>query len=215
MQRWRPPPNLWYPGALELIRKAAIQPARLGILPGAFNPPTRAHLALARSALGFVDEVLFALPSKFPHKTYSETTMEQRLQMLRAAVEAEPRFSIGVTDRGLFIDIARAARKHFPAAELFFLCGRDAAERIVNWNYGQPDATRHMLEEFRLLVAPRHGDYVPPEELRFAIGSLPLSDYDECSGTQVRERVARGETWHYLVPAEIVPMVEEFYGKPR
>src|ERR1700704_422903 len=64
--------------ALEFFRRAAGQPARLGILPAAFNPPTRAHLALAQSALATVDEVLFVLPRAFPHKPYEDATFDQR-----------------------------------------------------------------------------------------------------------------------------------------
>src|SRR5579863_363849 len=59
---------LYYNGtvALEFFRRAAGEPHSLGVLPAAFNPPTRAHLALARAALGIVEEVLLVLPREFP-----------------------------------------------------------------------------------------------------------------------------------------------------
>ena len=55
---------------IEFFRRAEGRPRRLGILPGTFNPPTRAHVALAEAALGEVDEALFVLPRSFPHKEY-------------------------------------------------------------------------------------------------------------------------------------------------
>src|SRR5260370_15230746 len=78
--------------ALEFFRGAAGRPARLGILPAAFNPPTRAHLALAQAALSTVDEVLFVLPRGFPHKAYEDATFDQPVQLLMTATRAAPRY---------------------------------------------------------------------------------------------------------------------------
>src|SRR5258706_8535605 len=110
--------------ALEFFRRAAGQPARLGILPAAFNPPTRAHLALAQSALATVDEVLFVLPRTFPHKPYEDATFDQRVQMLMAATGNEPRYSIAASDRGLFVEIAAECREAYSKnnTQLLFIC---------------------------------------------------------------------------------------------
>src|SRR5580698_6254023 len=165
-------------------------PAKLGILAGAFNPPTRAHLAMAEAALCVVDEVLFVLPRVFPHKEYSGATLEARVEMLRAALDGHPRFSLATTDAGLFIDIAREARGHYGSgAELYFLCGRDAAERIVNWDYGAGVGIREQLEMFSLLVASRGGAYEAPAEFRHCVRGITLPDgLDEISSSEVRRR---------------------------
>ena len=185
---------------------------RLGILPGTFNPPTRAHLALARAALGHVDRVLFMLPRAFPHKDYAGASFDERLEMLRRATADEPRFQYAATDRGLFIDIARECREKYADVALAFLCGRDAAERIVNWDYGRPDAFREMLEVFELLVASRGGAYEPPAALARRIHALQLdASCEEVSATGVRERIARRQPWEHLVPEAIVPMVRRIY----
>jgi nicotinate (nicotinamide) nucleotide adenylyltransferase len=199
--------------ALEFFRRAAGQPARLGILPAAFNPPTRAHLTLAQSALATVDEVLFVLPRNFPHKSYEDATFDQRVQMLMAATASEPRYSIAASDRGLFIEIAAECReKYSKVGQLLFICGRDAAERIVAWDYGEPDAFRRMLDHFELLVAARHGEYEPPAEIRDRVHALDVpGEIDAISATEVRDRLRRGAPWEHLVPAEIVPLVREFY----
>jgi nicotinate-nucleotide adenylyltransferase len=197
---------------VEFFRRAPGAPRRLGILSGTFNPPTRAHLALARAALAEVDEVLFVLPRVFPHKPYEGASFEQRIEMLVAACAGEPRFSIGATGRGLFIEIAGECRREYPGATLAFLCGRDAAERIVNWDYGRPGAFAAMLDVFELLVAARGGDYVPPEAFASRIHTLQMdANYDEVSATEVRDRMGRGASWEELVPPEIVPMVRKIY----
>lgn len=183
--------------------KAPVEPRRLGILPGTFNPPTCAHLALAQAALPKLDEVLFVIPRVFPHKDYAGATLEQRLAMLRRAVAHESRFSIGISDGGLFVDIGRESRRFYPEANILFLCGRDAAERIVNWDYGDAGPFASLLEDFSLLVANRNGRYDPPEHLAHRVELLACEDLDEVSSTEVRNRIATGAEWRHLVPDAI------------
>ena len=170
-------------------------------------------MALAKAAVRVVDEVLFVLPRVFPHKDWKGARFEDRVRMLDAAIGQEKRFSIAASDRGLFIEIARECRQDYGAdTELHFLCGRDAAERMVNWDYGRPEAIGEQLVELQLLVAPRRGNYEPPAELRGRIHPLPLEqDYDELSASEVRERIARGDAWEHLVPEAIVELVREAY----
>ncbi len=125
----------------------------MAILAESFNPPTLAHLALAEAALTRADQVLFVLPKVFPHKDYEGATMGERVAMLRAAVEGNERWPVGVADRGLFIEIASEAKEHYPDSDLWFVCGRDAAERIVAWDYGDPAAFADMLASFGLLAS--------------------------------------------------------------
>ncbi len=81
------------------------------------------------------------------------------VEMLDAAGLASPH-SIACTSQGLFIDIAREVREHYGTeAKLSFICGRDAAERILHWDYGRPGVVEEMLRVFELLVAPRGGHF--------------------------------------------------------
>jgi nicotinamide-nucleotide adenylyltransferase len=198
---------------MDFFRRASARPRRLAVLPGTFNPPTRAHLALARAALASADEVLFVLPRAFPHKAYTGASFDDRLRMLAAAAGDEPRFSIAATDEGLFIEVARQCRQAYgTGVELLILCGRDAAERAVTWDYGSPGAFRDQLEEYGLLVAPRGGLYQPPAGFEDRIQALPeIEGCDEVSATDVRERIRRGEAWEHLVPRTIIEMVRASY----
>jgi nicotinate-nucleotide adenylyltransferase len=197
---------------VELISQLPSEPGRLAILPGSFNPPTRAHLELARAALSMVDAVLFVLPRRFPHKRYEGTTLDQRVEMLRLSLSEEARFGAAISSGGLFIEIARECRDLWPDAELDFLCGRDAAERIVNWDYGDPRAFPRQLEEFGLIVAPRDGEYCIPPQLSRRVRQLPFSPHDDVSSTEVRRRVAAGEEWRDLVPESIRALVTSLYS---
>lgn len=198
---------------MEFLRRAMGEARRLGVFPGTFNPPTRAHLALARAGFAVVDEVVFVLPRALPHKGWEGARFEDRLRLLETAIGEDPRFSIAASEKGLFIEIARECREAYGAgAELYFLCGRDAAERVVNWDYEQPGAFLEQLREFQLLVAARKGVYEPPARMRGRIHALPMEqDYDELSASEVRGRIRRGEPWEHLVPEAIVGSVKQVY----
>jgi nicotinate-nucleotide adenylyltransferase len=207
---------------LEFYRQPFVRPTRIerdkagpnkvGILAGSFNPPTVAHLELAKAASAHVDLIACVVPRVLPHKEYSGATLEQRVEMLEAAGLAIPH-SIASTSQGLFIDIAREFREHYGnGTRLFFICGRDAAERILDWDYGRPGVVEEMLREFELLVAPRGGHFSPPAEYRHRIHTLHVSGYEEVSSTEVRERISRGESWEQLVPEKIRERVREIYS---
>ena len=200
--------------ALEFVKPAGRAVSRLGVLPGTFNPPTRAHLALAQAALGCCDEILFVLPRALPHKEFSGVRFPDRLKLLQMAVAAHPRFAAASSSGGLFLEIARECRAAYgEQVELAFLCGRDAAERIVEWKYPREDMLAQMFDQFSLLVARRRGEYAAPDHLASRIQCLDLGNgWDGVSATEVRERIAAGLDCRDLVPPAILPEVLRVYG---
>jgi len=201
---------------MEFLRRAKGSPSRVGVFPGTFNPVTVAHVALAQAALSRVDEVVYTLPRVFPHKLYSHShaSFAQRLQLLSAVAGEGEACSIASAEGGLFVEIAAECHAAYGAqTALTFLCGRDAAERIVSWDYGDPGALAAMLRQFDLLVAARRGEYAPPPEFRHVIQPLELAgEFDHVSATEVREKIARGEPWEHLVPRAVRRLALEIYG---
>jgi nicotinate-nucleotide adenylyltransferase len=198
-----------------------VRAKRVGVIAGAFNPVTRAHVALAEAARAHVDEVVFAVPRAFPHKEYDGASVDQRMEMLRrvcgdVGCEHPLREArVEMVDGGLFVDIAREVRRSRPGSEIYVVCGRDAAERMVTWNYNDPGELDGIFKELHLLVAGRQGAYRAPDHLRSRIHSLALPPhFDEVSSTEVRRRIAEGEAWRHLVPESIVDLVNQIYG-PR
>jgi cytidyltransferase-like protein len=196
---------------MRFVYKAQGAPSSVAILAGAFNPPTAAHLALADTALSVVDEVLLAIPQSFPHKTFEGASLEQRLAMMERLAASRRGLSAAVAEGGLFAEIAREARSYYGNASVHLLCGRDAAERIIHWDYGDPDFVDRMLGEFGLLVAPRAGEFQPPERFRSTVRTLHMGDYDECSSTRLRDAIRAGEDWRRLVPDAITDIVNDLY----
>jgi len=119
-----------------------------------------------------------------------------------------------ISEGGLFIEIAQECRAAYgPGVQLAFVCGRDAAERVVGWDYGKTNAINQMLETFQLLVACRQGAYEPPAHLRQYIRALALpADLNAVSASDVRRRIRERAPWQHLVPDAIVPILNEMRG---
>ena len=191
---------------LQFHKGSAVTRGRLGVLPGAFNPPTNAHLALARAAKTQhrLNQVVFLVPRVFPHKDFVGASFEDRLALLEGALRGSPSFAIASSEGGFFIEIARSFRAACHPVELFLLCGRDAALRIADWDYGDGPSFANQLEEFQLLVASRLGAYSPPEEYRGRIHAVELpTSLDRVSSSAVRQAIAEGKPWEQLVPEAV------------
>jgi nicotinate-nucleotide adenylyltransferase len=196
--------------ALEFHYRSLLWNARrIVVFPGAFNPPTVAHVAIARAARTWAAEVVWTLPRAFPHKGFEGADLPMRLDMLLRLAADEPGMSVAVASGGLYVEIADEARQFFGAGlEIGLLCGRDAAERIAAWDYGTPGVFESMIERYPLLVAGRAGEYLPAP--RHADRIIPLTmdpAFNEVSSTEVRRRIAAGEPWRHLVPESVAGLI--------
>jgi len=200
--------------ALEFIARSVHTSRSVVLFPGTWNPPTIAHLEIARAALRHAEEVIWILPRAFPHKAFEGATFEARLRMLERITRAQEHFSVAVSDAGLYAEIAIEAREQFgEATDIALAMGRDAAERIAGWDYGRPGVFDEFVRAFRLMVAARSGEYVPARHHADRISALRMrSNWDEVSSSEVRRRIAAGEEWRHLVPFEISDVVAELYS---
>jgi nicotinate-nucleotide adenylyltransferase len=199
--------------ALEFLYRAPRNPARIALFPGTWNPPTIAHVDIARMARNHADEVIWILPRAFPHKGFEGAGFEARRDMLETLARQRAGFSAAVSDGGLYAEIAAEARDYFgPRPEIALVLGRDAAERIASWDYGAPGVFDEFLQRHRLLVAARSGEYEPASHHLDLISTLPMeSSWDDVSSSEVRRRIASGEDWRALVPPAIAGIVEHLY----
>ena len=199
--------------ALEFIYRAVRNPARVALFPGTWNPPTIAHVDIARMARCQADEVIWILPRVFPHKGFEGAGFEARRSMLETLARQHAGFSAAVSDGGLYAEMAAEARDYFGAGtEIALVLGRDAAERIAAWDYGAPGVFDDFVRRHRLLVADRSGEYEPAGHHRERITKLPMeSSWDAVSSSEVRRRIADGEDWRMLVPPAIAEIVRDLY----
>lgn len=182
---------------------AATDAGPLLLLPGAFNPPTSAHLALARSSLHAVPgaRFFFTLGTTILNKEQTErASLLDRLLLLDQIARRVGDLGVLLTNRGLYVEQAAAAQTAFPQApDLFFVVGYDKIEQIFDAHYYQDRdaALRELFSLAQLLVAPRAGheatdvaallDRPENQPFRAAIRLLPLStEYRQVSSSQIR-----------------------------
>jgi len=201
---------------LRFHKGEPIKKGRLGVFPGAFNPVTSAHLALADAAQqgADLDQVLFVLPESFPHKDWEGAALEQRIELLKLALESESRWkqwAIASSSAGLFIEIAREVREDCgKKVKIFLLCGADAAERAATWDYQDLPPFGEQLKEFQMIVASRRNFYTPPPEYQHSIQWVELPEsLGTISSTKIRKSVQEGRPWEHWTPEPVSRRIQE------
>jgi nicotinate-nucleotide adenylyltransferase len=193
--------------------------ARVGVLPGSFDPLTAAHAALARAALrhGGLSSLLFLLNVYVVDKAdTAQAALADRALVLLRHVARRPRCGVAVCNRGLYVEEAEALAPLVPAgAELWFVVGHDKIEQIFDPRYyADRDAALDRLFALAgLLVAPRGRAgraaltalLARPENARYRgrVRPLPLPRaYREESATALRAALAAGaDVRRRLAPA--------------
>jgi len=138
-----------------------------------------------------------------------QSSLEDRLAMLRAAVEWDRRFEVSDVElrRGgvsYTIESVRHFRSAFPRDELFWIIGGDQLPQLNQW---KDIAELAQLVEFIFLERPRHPAKQTPD-----IPGLRLHRCDghliEISSSELRQRVRRGLSLHYFCPQKVIAHIE-------
>lgn len=189
---------------------------RIGIFGGTFDPPHNGHVALARACQKelALDEVLFVPAAQNPLKSSGpRASAAHRLAMLGLLAAGEP--GIGVVDLELqkggasyTVDTLTDLTIANPA-DYWFLLGADALKGFGEWKNPQK-----ILRLARLGVVLRpsqaDADVVTrfSEPYRDRIDLVRMTPVD-VSSTEIRQRVARGQTIAPYVPQPIQAYIEE------
>ena len=136
-----------------------MNPRRIGMLGGMFDPVHAGHLQLARVALDELAlDALHMVPCHLPnHRAAAAASPQARLAMLSLATQDEPR--IVVDDRecrrqemSYTVDTLMSLSGQFPGATLVLVLGEDAFAGLERWHRWQ-----QILELAHLLVVSRPG----------------------------------------------------------
>jgi nicotinate (nicotinamide) nucleotide adenylyltransferase len=198
---------------------------RLGIFPASFNPPTKAHVALVREARKQynLDEILVLLDLQAMDKKILGASLAHRLFMLSLLFRRDPRISIGLSNRGLFVEKLRPLQKHYPASTtFFFMVGFDTVIRIMDKKYyrNRNHSLRQLFRKSYLLVANRgEQDKKAFQELlgrpehrafRSRVGFFRLPKvFCAHSSSLVRDRIQQGKSVREWVPPIVLPFIQD------
>ena len=197
---------------LAEYRGKALEPLRIGILGGTFDPVHNGHIQMGKAAyeefgLSCVLMIPCGLP---PHKdTGKVTPAEHRLRMLEIACGGIPYFEVKdleIIRKGYTysVDTLRQLRQCYPeGTEFYYIVGSDTLCDLVNWR-----DYRTVFRLTRFLVIPRQGmDQQPVEEemerLQREFGArIEVCDRPclEVSSTQIRSLARKGRSMGALLP---------------
>ncbi len=170
------------------------RPRRVGVFGGAFDPPHRAHVALARAAIAQLglDELRILPTGQAWHKARALSPAEHRLAMARLAFEGQPQVTIDARELQragptYTIDTLQDLAAELPGVELYLLMGADQWQAFDTWRRWQDIA-----KCARLCVLARPGAPAPlPRPGLPAPQLLELPPLD-CSATAIRQALAAG-----------------------
>jgi nicotinate-nucleotide adenylyltransferase len=178
---------------------------KIGIFGGTFDPIHHGHLILARDAVETLqlDKVVFVPAAISPHKLARKPTAPAiRLEMLRAAIEAEAPFAVDALELerpspSYAVDTVETLRQREPGAEFFYLIGEDNIARLSTWH-----RFPELSQMVQFAVLDRSG-------LNTAHPYPAIRRHLDISATDIRKRVASGRSIRYLVPPAVETIIRE------
>ena len=187
---------------------------KIGFLGGCFDPVHFGHLIAAQDAYEQyrLDRLVLVPAAQAPLKPQDvQSSAEERLAMLRAAIEWDKRFEISDVElrRGgvsYTIDSARHFRALHPNDQLYWVIGGDQLPNLHLW---KDIAELASLMEFIFLERPGFPVKATPD-----VPGLRLHRCDghllAISSTELRERTRRGLSLDYFVPHKAIVYIKEF-----
>lgn len=186
---------------------------RVCLFGGSFNPVHNGHLAVARAALQteLVDKVWFMVSPQNPFKQ-NQTLLDdaKRLEMVRVAVEDEPRmkasdYEFRLPRPSYTWHTLQALRRDYPDTEFSLLIGGDNWAKFSDWFHAQD-----ILASHRIMVYPRSGADFDCSQLPPGVTLLDVPMCD-ISSTLIREKLHRGESVEGLMPQRSAKLAMEYY----
>lgn len=203
---------------------------RIGILGGTFDPIHCGHLDLGAAAKAALDlSTLWVVPTSAPpHRAATVASGFHRFAMVALAIAGRPGWQ--ASD----VEMSRAAPSYtfdtlrgfhargYAPSELFFVIGADAFSDITTWKH-YPD----ILEEAHFAVVSRPGYRVGDMRGRLpALAKRMVEARDpgmpaapsiilleartpDVSSTEIRGRLASGESLTGLVPGSVAQHIEQ------
>lgn len=189
---------------------------RIGLYGGTFDPIHLGHLILAEQCREQLrlDAVWFIPAGEPPHKPPGgRTPGRQRLDMIELAISGHAAFralDLEITRSGPSFTVETLAQLHHqhPTAEFWWLMGADALRDFPTWR--EPE---RILTLGRMAAVNRGGIESPEttaarQQFRDRIDDVEMPAIT-LSASDIRQRVATGQSVRYLVPRAVEVYIEQ------
>ncbi len=194
----------------------------IAIFGGSFNPPTIAHINLAKQILDKmknIEKIIF-VPVSTKYNKQGLAPDEDRLELLKTICQDHPNMEVSSLElnspRQLYtIETLKIMQKQNPDKTIYFIVGTDNLKELETWH-----AANEILQQFKIIVLERDNDIME----KIISNSLFLKQYRESfiklnfnkiklSSSYIRQKVQMGEEIKELVPEKIYKDILKIYKK--
>lgn len=165
---------------------------KYGFFGGSFNPPTYAHLEIAKRALKEVglNKVFFVPVGNYYNKPELEDE-KARFYMLNLMCKGESNIEVedielNIKKRMTAIDAFKKIDNKYKKTENYFIMGADNFVKTPGWN-----DSMNLLKNYNIIVFNRGKLNIKSEEENIRI--LKIEKYKDCRSGIIRELAKKGE----------------------
>ncbi|MDZ5470911.1 nicotinate-nucleotide adenylyltransferase (plasmid) [Bacillus sp. 31A1R] len=185
---------------------------KIGILGGTFDPPHFGHLLIANEVLESLDlDGIWFLPNQEPpHKKKSNVSNQDRIQMLKKAIEGNEKFQLETMELerpgpSYTYDTVKLLQSKHTDIQFYFIIGADMVEYLPKW---------YKIDELVQLihfVGVKRPSY--NVQTSYPILYVDVPEFD-ISSSMIRNRLKEGKTVRYLLPDTVINYMEakQLYG---
>lgn len=193
----------------------------IAVFGGSFNPPTIAHINLAKQILKNIENVekVVFVPVSTKYNKSGLATDEDRYSMLETICNEEEKLEVSCielnSNRQLYtIETLETIQKNNPNYDIYFILGTDNLKELETWH-----TSEKLLQNFKVIVLERDNDIMENiiennkflKQYKDSFIKLESIEKIDLSSSYIRECIQKGQAITDLVPREIEEKVIKTY----
>lgn len=188
---------------------------KIGIFGGSFSPIHNGHLQIAEDCLieMGLDKIIFLPNSKPPHKNVEKFSFENRVEMLKLAIEDNEKFEISLVEENF-------SKTHYSyntmkenfcndKDKFYFIMGDDEFLNISSWyeyeKFLEITSVIVFLRKYNLdFILDKNKDLIEKYDINIVKNSVI-----SISSTDIRNRMNEKKSIKYLIPKKVYKYIYE------
>ena len=176
--------------------------SKIGFYGGSFNPPTKAHIELAKKVIKecSLDKVIF-VPVGDLYEKEGMAKAIHRYNMLEIASNREVNLQVSdieirETKNYKTIEIFEILKNEYRKEEIYFIMGADNLQKLPFWH-----ESNKLVSDYNYIILDRgliktkdiieNNELLKKNKKRFTI--ISNIEFYDCSSTTIREQIKKGE----------------------
>lgn len=188
---------------------------KIGIFGGSFSPVHNGHLQIAEDCLieMGLDKIIFLPNSKPPHKNVEKFSFENRVKMLKLAIEDNEKFEISLVEEDFFKThySYNTMKENFcnDKDKFYFIMGDDEFLNISSWyeyeKFLEITSVIVFLRKYNLdFILDKNKDLIEKYDINIVKNSVI-----SISSTDIRNRMNEKKSIKYLIPKKVCKYIYE------